>query len=429
MSNIASSSHSGLTKKMKGRSKRTKIIEQNLVELSGSMKTMDTAMERQNKPSQEVDVRRFKKFLGPDGIFHGTEEPIVAEKWLQSIQKEFKAMLVPKKDKVGFATYMFHGDANNWWESVQRMEDMSRMSWKNFVKLFLEQYFPPTAKAAKCMEFAFSQQGDMTVTQLDKKFAELERYTSHLVPTQELKARKLECALKAPIRDRVVSHQHVTYNRILRTALAVKANWVQILKEREESDKKKKVKPNPPATPKRPLLIMLQRKTTGLGQSVIIVDKWVILLENVRLQLSQSHRTTTNYVIRILEVDHKISHVIRMLAGDHRISHVPLHQRSNRGNLMCKENLIMSQRVMEGQRTPSSREYDVIAGMDWMSQNQEILHCSEKKISFLTMNGNRVCVQGERWKIMTPSLPGKKRRDETEEHMACLAYLEEKDVV
>ncbi|KAI3960262.1 hypothetical protein MKW98_016986 [Papaver atlanticum] len=229
------------------------------------MKTMATAMERQNKPSQEFDVRRFKKFLGPDGIFHGTKEPIVAKKWLQSIQKEFKAMLVPEKDKVRFATYMFHGDADNWWEFVQRMEDMSRMSWKNFVKLFLEQYFPPTAKAAKCMEFAFLQQGDMTVTQLDKKFAELERYASHLVPTQELKERKLESALKAPIRDRVVSYHHVTYKRVLRIALAVEANWVQILKEREESDKKKKVKPNPPATPKRPRTDYVAKKDNRTG--------------------------------------------------------------------------------------------------------------------------------------------------------------------
>ncbi|XP_026380604.1 uncharacterized protein LOC113275337 [Papaver somniferum] len=209
---------STLTKKIKVLNKRTKTMQQDMAELAGSVKTIAKAIEKPNKSSHEVDVRRFKKSLGNDFIFHGTEEPTDAEKWLLGIKKELKVMLVSEEDKVRFVTYMFHGDADFWWSSIERMENVSRMSWERFEELFLEKYFPPTAQAAKCMEFALLEQGDMSVTQLDKKFAELERHGQHLVPTQELRA----------------------------------PSWAKTLKERESREKKKKVKQNPQARHKRP---------------------------------------------------------------------------------------------------------------------------------------------------------------------------------
>ncbi|XP_026388102.1 uncharacterized protein LOC113283153 [Papaver somniferum] len=252
MSNMEKIARSTPTKKIKVLNKRTKTMQQDMAELAGSVKTIAKAIEKPNKSSHEVDVRRFKKSLGNDFIFHGTEEPTDAEKWLLGIKKELKVMLVSEEDKVRFVTYMFHGDADFWWSSIERMENVSRMSWERFEELFLEKYFPPTAQAAKCMEFALLEQGDMSVTQLDKKFAELERHGQHLVPTQELRARKLECALKGPIRDRVVSHNHNTYAAVLKSALAVEASWDKTLKERESREKKKKVKQNPQARHKRP---------------------------------------------------------------------------------------------------------------------------------------------------------------------------------
>ncbi|MCL7051894.1 hypothetical protein MKW94_008396 [Papaver nudicaule] len=198
MPDSGSSSRPTPTKKKKrGLHKRTKTLEQDMVEIAGSVKTIAKAMEKPNKPSHEVDVRRFKKFLGNDHIFHGTEEPTDAEKWLLGIKKELSVIFVPEEFKVRFATYMFHGDADHWWNSI-----------------FFGKYFPPTARSAKCMEFMLLEQGDMTVTQLDKKFAELERHGKHLVPTDEHRARKLECALKPPIRDRVVSHRFQRYDEL-----------------------------------------------------------------------------------------------------------------------------------------------------------------------------------------------------------------------
>ncbi|KAI3859342.1 hypothetical protein MKW98_007723 [Papaver atlanticum] len=101
---------------------------------------------------------------------------------------EFYAHLVAGEDRVRFATYI----------------NVMDMSWEQFENLFLDKYFPPTARSSKCAEFAVLKQGDMT----------LERYGKHLVETPELKAQKLEGALKVVICDRVVAVGLKTYNEL-----------------------------------------------------------------------------------------------------------------------------------------------------------------------------------------------------------------------
>ncbi|XP_026435554.1 uncharacterized protein LOC113333256 [Papaver somniferum] len=199
------------------------------------------ANQNQLRPSSVMDLKEFREVIG-DRVFNGMEEPIEAERWLTSIKKEFDAHLVVEEDRVRFATYMFQGNADDWLDSAKRMKNVMDMSWEQFEILFLDKYFPPTARSLKCAEFAVLKQGDMTVTQLNKKFSELERYGKHLVETPELGARKLEGALKAVIRDRVVAVGLKTYKEVLNSALAVEASLMQSQKEREERDQKKKTK-------------------------------------------------------------------------------------------------------------------------------------------------------------------------------------------
>ncbi|XP_026415469.1 uncharacterized protein LOC113310869 [Papaver somniferum] len=182
-----------------------------------------------------MDLKKFRKVIG-DRVFNGTEETIEAERWLMSMRKEFDAHLVVEEDRVCFAMYMFHGNADDWLNSEKRMRNVMDMSWEQFENLFLDKYFPPTTRYLKCAEFAVLKQGDMTVTQLDKQFSELEHYGKHLFETPEFKARKLEGALKDVIRDRVVAVGLKTYKEVLNSALAVEASLMQSQKEREERD-------------------------------------------------------------------------------------------------------------------------------------------------------------------------------------------------
>ncbi|KAI3954127.1 hypothetical protein MKW98_017951 [Papaver atlanticum] len=218
-----------------------KMIKASCEQFAKSVRTMTGVIGNQNqsRPNNVMDLKEFRKVVG-ERAFHGTEESIEAEKWLKGIKKEFDAHLVAEEDRVRFATYMFQGNADDWWESEKRMGDATSMSWAQFERLFLDKYFPPTVRSLKTM----------TVTQLDKKFNKLQRYGKHLVKTQELKARKLEDALKPGIRAQVVPLQHPTYKKVLGDALAIEANWIKEQKEREESEPNKK-KNNNDSSPQR----------------------------------------------------------------------------------------------------------------------------------------------------------------------------------
>ncbi|MCL7043131.1 hypothetical protein MKW94_016939, partial [Papaver nudicaule] len=172
---------------------RREHMEATLARIVGTLGTLIDVVGNNRHPNPAMDLRAFIKGTG-DMVFKGTEGPVGAEKWLMDIKKEFATMLVPAVNKIRFATYLLREGAYYW--------------------LFLDNYFPPPARAAKYEEFLHLSQGDMTVLELDRKFHELEHYGEHLVNTPELRARKLEGCLKYGIRDKITAFQHGTYAQV-----------------------------------------------------------------------------------------------------------------------------------------------------------------------------------------------------------------------
>ncbi|MCL7049631.1 hypothetical protein MKW94_027128 [Papaver nudicaule] len=191
---------------------RREHMEATLARIVGTLGTLTDVVGNNRQPNPAMDLRAFIKGTR-EMVFKGTEGPVGAEKWLMDIKKEFAAMLVPAANKIRFATYLLREGANYWWESVQRNTDTTNLTWAQFERLFLDNYFPPPARAAKYEEFLHLSQGDMTVLELDMKFHELEHYGEHLVNTPELRARKLEGCLKYGIRDKIVAFSMVLMRR------------------------------------------------------------------------------------------------------------------------------------------------------------------------------------------------------------------------
>ncbi|XP_026442774.1 uncharacterized protein LOC113342436 [Papaver somniferum] len=101
----------------------------------------------------------------------------------------------------------------------------------------------------------------MTISQLDKKFSELERFGDNLVNMPLRRARKLQDALKPAIRARLVPCRLTTYDDVIETALAIEADWIKNQKEREPRDLKRNQKTDPSTHRKRP-------RTDNIGKVV-----------------------------------------------------------------------------------------------------------------------------------------------------------------
>ncbi|GFS38040.1 hypothetical protein Acr_00g0055310 [Actinidia rufa] len=102
--------------------------------------------------------------------FKGEPDPLVAEDWLEQVTRALDTILVTEEElRVLFASYQLQGDALQRWKTV---EEMVAKKWELF-KAFLDQYFTDTAKEALRMEFINLVQGSMTVAQYEAKFTSL----------------------------------------------------------------------------------------------------------------------------------------------------------------------------------------------------------------------------------------------------------------
>nr|KYP72614.1 hypothetical protein KK1_005210 [Cajanus cajan] len=108
---------------------------------------------RAEVPDEYRDLSEFRK--GNPLQFTGVDEPEVADQWIEEMEKIFMVMHCPEERKLVYAVYMLVGEASFWWKDAQAMMEARGevVNWENFKKVFLEKYFPDSARYAKEAEF------------------------------------------------------------------------------------------------------------------------------------------------------------------------------------------------------------------------------------------------------------------------------------
>ncbi|XP_016165173.1 uncharacterized protein LOC107607784 [Arachis ipaensis] len=86
---------------------------------------------------------------------------------------------VAEGQHVEFATYMLEGEAEHWWQRIQRLlqQDEGDIPWNTFKDEFYKKYFPRAARDAKEMELMQLKQGNTTVAEYARKFDDLCRFS------------------------------------------------------------------------------------------------------------------------------------------------------------------------------------------------------------------------------------------------------------
>nr|KYP51978.1 hypothetical protein KK1_026188 [Cajanus cajan] len=99
------------------------------------------------------------------------------------MEKIFMVMHCHEERKLVYVVYMLVGEASFWWKGAQAMMEARGevVNWENFRKVFLEKYFPHSARYAKEDEFLRLQQGNMYVQGYVVKFEHLARYYSQAI--------------------------------------------------------------------------------------------------------------------------------------------------------------------------------------------------------------------------------------------------------
>ncbi|GMN68258.1 hypothetical protein TIFTF001_037315 [Ficus carica] len=169
------------------------------------------AVPLQKTPPQEAEEvrqgvpRNFKVPLAPAGI--QANPPLVREDLLY---EPFKRMKAPEfegpTDPIEVDNWLIDiQDARHWWITVQMRRDVATMSWQDFVAEFRTMYYNIENLAAQQDEFNSLKQGSMTVLEAVKKFEQLARLCSELVPNEIEKDKEVMAQIfKAKKEEKVV---------------------------------------------------------------------------------------------------------------------------------------------------------------------------------------------------------------------------------
>ena len=109
---------------------------------------------------------------------------MVVDHWFLQVEKILEAMEITSDvTRIGQATFKLEGESQIWWDWVKVSRDLETMTWGEFQELFMDKFFPTSAKHAKAQEFLELKQGNMTVLEYVAKFTELARFGDDDVAT------------------------------------------------------------------------------------------------------------------------------------------------------------------------------------------------------------------------------------------------------
>ena len=95
------------------------------------------------------------------------------------------------------------------------------MTWEEFRELFMDKFFPASARHAKAWEFLELKQGIMTVLEYVAYFTDLAYFANDYVATNMAKVQKFEDGLKLSIRGKIVRLLLQDLDSMVRTAMVI----------------------------------------------------------------------------------------------------------------------------------------------------------------------------------------------------------------
>ena len=109
----------------------------------------DSAVGGQGGPRS---LQRFIAHHPPTFIRGG--EPVVADHWFRQVKRILEAMeITSDATRIWLATFLLEGESQIWWEWVKVSRDPKTLTWGEFRELFMEKFFPASARHAKARDF------------------------------------------------------------------------------------------------------------------------------------------------------------------------------------------------------------------------------------------------------------------------------------
>ncbi|XP_075515426.1 uncharacterized protein LOC142550071 [Primulina tabacum] len=170
--------------------------------------------------------------------------PEVSHNWLKNIESQLHLLEVPEELRVEVVTPFLEDRARKWWETVSpSLAEVEEITWQNFKREFLKQYYPAEFCLQKLSEFEnFKQTPDMTVMEYTSRFNDLGTYVPTIMSDETLKMQRFKKGLNSRIQSALAVFKPNSFADLMGAAMSAETN----IKRREEENKNKRPMVNQP---------------------------------------------------------------------------------------------------------------------------------------------------------------------------------------
>jgi hypothetical protein len=183
------------------------------------------AIQQQQQPPPQPQMPRDKRaefMRGHLPVFAHSFDPMDAEDWLRTVERELHTAQCDDREKVLYGPRLLRGAAQSWWESyLATHANLDTITWEEFRDNFRQYHVPTSLMIVKKEEFLALKQGPMSVSEYQDRFLQLSLYAPEDVNTDSKRQYRFVRGLVDPLQYQLMNHTFPTFQHLIDRAIMI----------------------------------------------------------------------------------------------------------------------------------------------------------------------------------------------------------------
>jgi hypothetical protein len=164
--------------------------------------------------------KRAEFMRGHPPTFAHFSDPMDAEDWLRTVERELHTAQCDDREKVLYGPRLLRGAAQSWWESyLATHAHPDAITWEEFRGSFRQYHVPAGLMTVKKEEFLALKQGPLSVSEYRDRFLQLSRYAPEDVNTDAKRQYRFLRGLVDPLQYQLMNHTFPTFQHLIDRAI------------------------------------------------------------------------------------------------------------------------------------------------------------------------------------------------------------------
>jgi hypothetical protein len=194
------------------------------------------AIQQQQQPPPQPKMpqmprdKRAEFMRGHPPTFAHSSDPMDAEDWLRTVERELHTAQCNDREKVLYGPRLLRGAAKSWWESyLATHANPDTITWEEFRGSFRQYHVPAGLMIVKKEEFLTLKQGSSSVSEYQDRFLQLSRYALEDVNTDAKRQYRFLRGLVDPLQYQLMNHTFLTFQHLIDRAVMTERKHKEIV--------------------------------------------------------------------------------------------------------------------------------------------------------------------------------------------------------